>query len=87
MSKNLNSAFSIATGATSKGDSSTGNSGFPDRFLRRPDVCGMTSLPSSTLTEMVAKGEFPKPYKLSQRSSAWRESEVLEWMNSLEQAA
>ncbi len=53
-----------------------------DRFIRRRELLTITSLPSSTLTNMVRQGHFPKPYKLSERSSAWKESEIKEWMDS-----
>lgn len=58
-----------------------------ERFIRRPEVCLMTSLPNSSLTDLIAKGQFPKPYKLSERMSAWKISEVLGWINSRGRAA
>lgn len=36
----------------------------------------------STLYQMIAKGEFPKPRKLSSRSVGWISSEVDAWINS-----
>ncbi len=62
----------------------------PDRFLRRREVTEITSLPSSTITDMVRSGKFPAPYKLTTDSnttgrhgtSAWRLSEVTAWMDS-----
>ena len=54
----------------------------PERLLRRPEVITMTSLASSTLTYLIAKGDFPKPYKLSGKLSAWKLSEVQAWINS-----
>lgn len=53
-----------------------------DRFVRRPEVCEITSLPSSSLTDLIAKGSFPAPYKLSERMAAWKLSEIINWMDS-----
>ena len=49
------------------------------RFLRRTDVQDFTGLPVSTLYELMDRGEFPKPIKLSARTVAWLENEVIEW--------
>lgn len=55
-----------------------------DKFLRRPEVCEMTSLPSSTLTDLIREGHFPKPYKpyTGARLSVWRLSEIINWMDT-----
>lgn len=58
-----------------------------DRFIRRRELIQITSLPSSTLTDMIRTGHFPKPYKLSARSSAWKESEIKQWMDSCPQTS
>lgn len=52
----------------------------PERLLRRSDVADLTSIKAnSTLYDMIRRGEFPAPVKLG-RSSAWRESEVRQWI-------
>ncbi|PID99848.1 MAG: hypothetical protein CSA81_14370 [Acidobacteria bacterium] len=98
MNKNTISAFSAATGATSNGTPERSNTpdpaieqeqvraNQPDRFVRRPEVCHLTSIPSSSLTDLIRKGEFPAPFKLSERMAAWRLSEVMGWMNSRQKA-
>ena len=53
-----------------------------DCFIRKPTVLGATDLTDSTLFHLVRKGIFPKPYKLSERISAWKLSEVQAWMDS-----
>jgi predicted DNA-binding transcriptional regulator AlpA len=55
----------------------------PDRFLRLKDVLQVVPLGRSTVWKMVAEGKFPQPVKLTPRTTAWRESEVLRWMDSL----
>ena len=52
----------------------------PLRLLRLPEVIDRTGLSSSGIYAMAANGAFPKPVKLSARSSAWVESEVSDWL-------
>ena len=51
-----------------------------DRHLRRPDVEALTGLARSTLYDLMAKGDFPRPVKLTARAVAWPESKVAEWL-------
>jgi len=50
------------------------------RAMRLPEVSDCTGLPSTTLYRLVKQGRFPKPYKLSDRVSAWNEAEVEAWL-------
>ena len=52
------------------------------RFLRRSDVQQVCGLPTSSLYELMDRGEFPKPIRLSARTVAWLESEVAEWQQA-----
>lgn len=52
------------------------------RFLLRKDVQDRTALPESTLYELIAKGDFPKPIKLTARRVAWLEFDVSAWMDA-----
>lgn len=36
----------------------------------------------TTLFDWVRKGKFPKPIKLSPTMTAWRNSDVLEWLDN-----
>jgi prophage regulatory protein len=49
------------------------------KFLRRPEVEAATGLPTSTLYELIGKGAFPRPVKLTARSVGWIEADVIEW--------
>ena len=49
-------------------------------FIRLPQVLHKTTIPKSTLMEMINEGEFPAPVALSARSRAWVKSEVECWM-------
>lgn len=55
-----------------------------DPILRRKDVTEAVSLSSSTIYAMVAKGNFPRPIKLSNggRASGWLLSEINTWKQS-----
>ena len=51
-------------------------------LLRLPDVLRKTGLRRSALYLMTRQGRFPRPVKLGERMSAWRESEVDGWIKS-----
>jgi prophage regulatory protein len=54
---------------------------FPmNKLLKMPEVRAKTGLSRSHLYALAQNGEFPKPVKLSERSSAWVESEVDGWI-------
>jgi prophage regulatory protein len=52
------------------------------RYLRRPAVEAMTGLSRSTIYDLMAKGEFPKPVKLTAKAVAWPESAIADWLAS-----
>ncbi|GAA0298204.1 helix-turn-helix transcriptional regulator [Rhodovulum strictum] len=47
----------------------------PNALLRTPDVCAVTGMARPTLYEAMAKGLFPRPIKLGEKSSAWPATE------------
>lgn len=51
-------------------------------FEKLSQVLAKTGLSKSHLYALAQKGEFPKPIKLSERSSAWVESEVQDWIEA-----
>ena len=51
-------------------------------LLRLPDVQKLTGLSRSSIYRLEALGEFPKRVRLSQRATAWRENELLEWIDA-----
>lgn len=51
------------------------------RLIRLRDVMTKTGLSRSYVYALAQKGQFPKPVKLSERSSAWIESEVQSWID------
>ena len=52
----------------------------PPRFLRLPQVQDLTGLPRSTIYWYMGDGRFPKAFQISERSVAWLESEIMDWM-------
>lgn len=53
------------------------------RLLRLEQVVEMTTLSISTIYRQINKGKFPKQRKISERSTRWVESEVLEYLNDV----
>jgi len=54
----------------------------PNRFIRRPEVEHLTGLSRPTLYRYIQQGQFPAPVKITKRAVGWRESDILEWMES-----
>lgn len=50
------------------------------RLIRLPEVSRMTGLGKSQVYALANAGRFPAPIKLSERCSAWQESEVRAWI-------
>ncbi len=51
-------------------------------ILRRPAVELMTGLSRSTIYQQIADKDFPKPLKLGKRAVGWRESDIVQWLDS-----
>lgn len=52
------------------------------KLIKLKDVLDITGLSRSFVYALAQKGEFPKPVKLSERSSAWVQSEVDDWIDA-----
>ncbi|KAA9005944.1 helix-turn-helix transcriptional regulator [Histidinibacterium aquaticum] len=59
----------------------------PSQVYRRPAVEEMTGLSRSSIYDMMARGEFPKPVKIGRRAVAWREGDIVAWLNARQPAA
>lgn len=51
-------------------------------ILKIDDVMKLTGLGRSTIYILAKQGKFPRPVKLSVRSSGWFEKDVAEWLES-----
>ena len=52
-----------------------------DRLLKLPYVLALTGLSRSTMYRMLKDGDFPRPVQLGKRAVAWRESDVIAWID------
>ena len=50
------------------------------RYIRRPEVQALTGLSRSTIYDLMAKGAFPRPVRLTAKAVAWRDSEIADWL-------
>lgn len=55
-----------------------------DPLLREPARRKATGISRSAWYEMMEKGRAPKPVRIGGRSVAWRTSDLISWMASLE---
>jgi prophage regulatory protein len=53
-----------------------------ERFLRLPEVVRRCGVAKSSIWLWARTGKFPKPLKISERVTVWRESEVAAWIAS-----
>jgi prophage regulatory protein len=52
------------------------------KLLKLKTVIEVTGVSRSHIYALAQKGQFPKPVKLTERSSAWVESEIQDWIES-----
>ena len=53
-----------------------------DKHLRRRAVEQLTGLSRSTIYDLMAKGQFPRPVRLTAKAVAWPESVISNWLAS-----
>lgn len=53
-----------------------------EKVLRRGEVERATGLPRATIYDKIAKGTFPRPIKLGERSVGWLEAEIIAWQKA-----
>jgi prophage regulatory protein len=58
-----------------------------DPHIRLREVERITGLSKSSVYRLEALGSFPKRVKLSERASAWKASEVIQWLAERPRAA
>ncbi|MDW7746734.1 helix-turn-helix transcriptional regulator [Halomonas sp.] len=54
------------------------------RLMRWPEVERVTGISRATLTNMSARGDFPRPVQVSVHITAFLSNEVFEWLEGLE---
>ncbi|WP_134682435.1 helix-turn-helix transcriptional regulator [Paracoccus ravus] len=58
-----------------------------EKHLRRRAVEELTGLSRSTIYDLMSKGQFPRPVKLTGRAVAWPESALVAWLDSRQSTA
>lgn len=58
-----------------------------EKYLRRPEVEALIGLSRTTIYEMMKRGEFPRPVRITGKAVAWPESSITEWQASRPVAA
>lgn len=53
-----------------------------DRYLTRVEVEARVRLKRSAIYAMIARGDFPAPFRFGSKSVRWLEREVTEWLAS-----
>ena len=56
------------------------------KLLRLEAVISLIGMKRSWILQKVKDGKFPMPLRLSPRAVAWRQSDVMEWINAQELA-
>lgn len=55
----------------------------PQKLYRRPEVETLTGLSRASIYRMMEDGEFPRPVHVGKRAVAWREADLVEWLDNL----
>jgi prophage regulatory protein len=74
-------------GAVSRPVSGDGGMMISTNLIRLAEVSRSVGLPRSTIYALIAKGQFPRPIKLSERSSAGRTDELEAWVEARTKAS
>lgn len=53
-----------------------------ERHLRRTAVQDITGLSRSAIYDLMQKGQFPRPVRLTGKAVGWPESVIAEWLSS-----
>ena len=51
-----------------------------ERLIKLDEVCRRVGLGKSMIYDLIQKGRFPPPYKISPFASRWSELEVVAWI-------
>lgn len=52
------------------------------KLIKLKDVTEMTTLSKATIYRLMKQGTFPGPIHLGSKSVAWKQSEIIEWIES-----
>jgi prophage regulatory protein len=54
------------------------------RLVRKPIVKSISGMSGATIERKVRSGSFPRPLRIAPNCIAWRESDVLDWLDDPE---
>jgi len=57
-----------------------------EKHYRRTEVEDITGLSRTTIYNMMSRGEFPRPVRLTRKAVGWPESVIEAWLKSRSQA-
>lgn len=52
------------------------------RLVRKPEALRMLGLGNTAFHDLVRSGEIAPPVRLTKRAVAWRESDLIAWINT-----
>ena len=58
-----------------------------EKYYRRTEVEEITGLSRSTIYDMMNRGEFPRPVRLTAKAVGWPESLIRGWLESRPEVA
>ncbi|EGX6956817.1 AlpA family transcriptional regulator [Aeromonas hydrophila] len=50
------------------------------KLIKLKDVTEMTTLSKATIYRLMKQGSFPGPIRLGPKCVAWKQSEIIEWV-------
>ena len=59
---------------------------FEMQLFRADDVVRLTGLSRATINRLVQGGQFPKAIRITQRISAWKKRDLVDWLESRPEA-
>lgn len=62
------------------------NTNTTDRLITRAEVSRRVGLGRSAIYAMMARGDFPRPYRLSPKAVRWSEAEIEKWISNLQKS-
>jgi prophage regulatory protein len=53
-----------------------------EKIYRLPDVMAATGLCRSAVYAQLKEGQFPEPVRIGRRAIGWKETDLVEWVNT-----
>lgn len=76
----MQNAQPVAPNKRTKKPATTPPQDRPTRLIRLPEVLSRVGLSRSTIYARIAEGSFPAPVRLGEKSVAWAEASISNWI-------